>query len=376
MRTPENHTASAPWGQARLGVVVSVLVLASIVGCGDSGPPPRPQTAVGALCKKNSDCYNTAKKQVCAAAHPDGSTDQHPGYVCTRGCSTRVDCPVGFECMLSKDFGGKLCLGCQDHADCPSGSFCLPREAGADMTVPAKTCQAKSVPKDDFGKDCAVQKDAACNTARGFFCHGEILDDPDAYCTKSCTSDADCYVNMYCGTATMSNVPASSKKRCFLKTQCSTCRSDAECQGLNSLCVKEDNSERGYCTRPCDQGSSKPCTVQAASKGYLECKEVQKVDGTMVNACAPRYGRCYGAGGVCDPCRPHTPEDCYADGKKVNGRSCYTAENGEGMCLQVCSTSDQCTNPSLPPDTTLRCIQVSQDSKACIASSTQLTCWP
>lgn len=374
------------WAQVWLGIVVLLGLCAPQAGC----QPELPNTRVGTLCEKNRDCTyqldsngKVVQVQVCVRNPPrDHFPAESEPRICTRKCAARTDCPQGFECIYSAEAGDRFCFRCRGHFDCPAGTFCEEVQ-GTDVPdggTPPRVCVERSVPRGDFGKDCAVGGDRACDTAAGFFCHGEVPDDPDAYCTKTCQSDADCYTTMYCGTADEDNVPVGKKRRCLQRTLCSSCRSDVECVGLNSLCVLDDQG-RGFCTRPCDPEARMPCTVATAGRGYLECREARKA-GTrqevVVNACVPRYGRCYGTGNVCDPCRPHTPEDCQSCGptgcQRIPGRRCVQTERGEGLCLQECTTSDQCgDNPKL--DATLRCARFGQD-RVCSASSMALTCWP
>ncbi len=343
------------------------------------GTPARTQTAVGAVCKQDSDCYNTAKKQLCAATpENDGAAATDQTRICTRPCQDRTGCPLGFECVWSGAQKQKVCLSCLDNTDCPLGTACLTAPAGADggaAMIPAKTCQAvPAVQKGDFGKDCAVSGDTACNVAGGFFCHGEVTDDPEAYCTRTCKTDSDCVPNMFCGTTSDTNVPNGKTHRCFLRGQCAACRDDSECNAANSLCIP-DSFGKGYCTRMCNGDDKMPCTAQTASRGYLDCvdapRDLSKPDQT-VSVCAPRYGRCHAEGAVCDPCRAHHPEDC----QKVSGRGCVQTQRGEGLCQQACSKSDDCgDNSNLDPSTSLICIAVGPDHY-CSASRSDITCWP
>ncbi len=327
---------------------------------------------MGALCKVNSDCYNTDKAQICAPS-PEGGSAAGQMNICTRSCQDRTGCPIGFECVFSPANMEKLCLGCLDDTDCPLGLSCQPAPAGSKSPTPALTCQAVApVPQGDFGKDCAAQGDAACGA--GFFCGGEVLDDPNAYCTKTCQSDADCYANMFCGTTTPGNVPPGMQKRCFLRTQCSSCQDSSQCNAPNSLCIPDDQG-KGYCTRPCNMEDNMPCTVQPASGGYLECTDTPKDlanPKVTVSACVPRYGRCHAAGAVCDPCRAHTPSDC----QQVNGRSCVQLTSGESICLQECASDADCPmNSNLSQDTTLGCYAFGTD-RICSGSPDAVTCWP
>lgn len=348
-----------------------LLICASfLAGC------PGTQTQVGALCQKNADCTNETRPQVCAQMPPaDGAKAEAQPRICTRACKSRTECPVGYECVASAEqgfTGMKYCFPCRADYDCPAGTYCL-ADAGADGGAAGKTCQAKNVAKEDFGKSCAVMEDAACNKAKGFICHRELDSDPDAYCTKECKTDVECPADMFCGTPTEGNIPSGTRKRCFLRQLCASCRSDAECSGQGAVCVPDDRG-RGYCTRTCNPASSSPCTALAAGRGFLECAEVVKDPSKpdeVVNACVHRYGRCYGEGKVCDPCRQHMPEDC----KKVSGRQCYQNERGESFCLQVdCTSTEDCEeNERLSVPATCRTFG---RNKICSSSASSLTCWP
>lgn len=370
---------------ALLGLALCLLPL--VGGC----PAELPNTKVGAVCTRDNDCsyrYDDSGKvvrlQTCVRGPaPDGYPEDSEPKICTRDCQSRTDCPVGFECLSpGTDLAVKKCLRCRGNFDCPAGTFCEAAATDADGGAPARSCVERKPPAGDFGKDCVEKGDAGCDGAAGFFCHGELPDDPNSYCTKACTADSDCATNMFCGSATEDNVPVGKKRRCLLRTQCSSCRSDAECafpNSLNTLCVLDDRG-RGYCTRTCDESAKMPCTTAAASRGHLECRQATKAgkQGGEVTACVPRFGRCYNQGNVCDPCRAHMPEDCQSCGPggctKISGRGCYQTDKGEGVCLQTCRTTDDCgDNAKL--ESSLRCAAFGSD-RICTASSSTVTCWP
>lgn len=272
------------------------------------------------------------------------------GVVASAACSsTEV---VG--CDESKCAAGNKCLAlngetkcrktCSSNseaaASCPYGYTCTDTLTGAPpfcVEVQAKNPDGKPIERKSgqWGQPCQPNlgvENPACDTAQGFFCHGNSPTDANAYCTRyDCTKDEECGPGFWCGKVNRTPNVATAKRAtigdvqsvCLKRSYCATCKVDLDCLPVDNRtqhCVP-DKDGNSFCAPECETSAN--CQNEAF------CGDV----GIGPKVCFPRAQACVGDGSLCSPCRVDT--DCGADGICVKGE--YTTEKAcarkpEGGC--------------------------------------------
>lgn len=300
----------------RLLVLISFVAL--VTGC-PSTPPPVPKKCVGGIIQEDGTCVAKCDPTRCL-----------PGNTCVDNACT---------------------LTCTQHDQCEfQVQECRPAkedETGRDIF----TCQDLEVPSTAYGDPCPNGNEC------GSQCITSGPGDALAYCTTSCTADADCpggYECGYerdprpicdtnkgnsnlCGQSTEPCVPRSEitaesglyegefclmRRTCLKRDVCAPCQSDADCtwSTTETHCVDIGNGDK-RCAAPCAD--------------TLDCEADKQCAG---DHCTPIYGSCTG-GGFCTPCR--TDVDCGTN------EACMDLKGNEKGCLDItypftCNTDADC----------------------------------
>lgn len=214
------------------------------------------------------------------SADCDG-TDTCEGGVCVEApCRTDGDCDEGLECNVST--GDCFVPPCRSDGDCPGAQVCDDGVCTIDADCPV------CVPCESIA-DCGGGEWQCADGGGGGFC------------TRVCTSGADCPGN-------------------------------SECFGIEgesfAICLNEDAARVGVC-----------------HEGYVCTEDPDLCEGVSCGpgeACDPATGACVPVGGedgciICDECESF--EDCP-------GGDCYDFGGATPVCASVCSTAADC-----PPGT-------------------------
>lgn len=259
----------------------------------------------GSFCQTNSNCLS-AQGLVCA-----GAQGQTASKICTRACSTTIDCPQGYECLASDPAGttGKACLlpvgspdlckFCTKSSDCSNGQ-CVWGGNG-EVSWCTMPCQSSS----------------SCGT--GFTCQssqtGSLCVPNNLQCPAGkaqCTSNAGCPVGYTC-TGGMCLANGNPGDRCDTSYYCKPC----------SVCIGSSGSTEAYCLACCPGGTN-----------YCTGCSVACTGGTCV-------GLQGGADSVCEPTTPKACQPCDAQAKCSAGLTCYA-----GRCYATCNPAAPGTCPA------------------------------
>jgi hypothetical protein len=322
---------------------------------------------------------------------PCGATVPCNGPACQGGCSTDVQCAVGFfcniplsQCQPNKAPGGSctrdaMCLGGTTCVD----TVCCTTACGGGVATDCVTCNGAGT-----AGACTNQTGTPCNDT--LFCNGADTcnsgvcsvhaavppcpgPDGDGNCKESCneatdTCDADdpagstCNDGLFCTVAEKCNATGvctgGTPMDCSASgNQCNTASCDEAadtCKGtpLNgnacndgSSCTTNDTCNAGTCTgtMSCDDGN--PCTVDSCS-GALTC---QNVPGNAGAQCRPANGTCDDPE-TCNGTSPNCPADLVNGARTCSPASCTLGQatpagvcNGaSGTCPTV--TAQSCGN--------------------------------
>ncbi len=322
----------------------------------------RPPGGVGVECEEDTDC----EIGICT------------GGLCSQHCTTHDDCPDSLYCddpgdgtmvCLADDCTGGVCLRwCTGHEDCAEGTYCVETESDG--------LRCALIPPDDgagtLGHNCAEQE-----CASPYLCHSRFDGDMDAYCTKGCSTDADCAPGFLC------QADATGTRRCLLRGFCDGCLFDGQCGFENEKCVSSDPAitpGEAYCSTACDPDDNPTgCPADADCLEASFCEETatwvsdcQQCSGACAPAEDPVY-QCFHFSGSCNTttgagCTPCVESsDCSSGvcvdviGLQFFGRSnrictepctngvcpdgffCYPVDGQEDQCFP---RSGECSEPS------------------------------
>lgn len=257
----------------------------------------RPPVGPGEACEEGTDCTSG----ICE------------GGICSTTCATQNECPDGLYCDVgaghcvldSCDAASGVCLRpCDLHEDCAEGTYCTETVTGE--------LRCKVVPEvppaaGTLGASCPF---GGCES--GLTCRTVGEGDPDAYCTRACTAEADCNPDMLC------RDDGGSGSVCVRRAYCESCKFDGQCGFSNQRCVSSDPAvapQEAYCSTSCDPALPRTCPLDTlcmeaqfcASTGtwVADCSWCEGQCGPMgapVHQCFHHAGTCVGDGGLCDPC--------------------------------------------------------------------------
>jgi hypothetical protein len=283
---------------------------------------------IGQSCGGNGDCGD--KHPLCVAGLNGGKK------ICTHVCASNADCPIGYDCSISDTAAGRTCNKTLYATDPMTGDPVL------------------------FGKSCAPGDDSLCQgtgdpntspTCRKATNPSEVkavaLDnDPNAYCTGSCTNDNDCPLPMKCAT------DYDGVMKCLKRDVCDDCQFDENCgysagvfKSDYTACVPTADGSSHYCSKSC--ASNHDCPGASKGSHWMVCNQTTDADGIAGNFCQHWYGACVGKGEICDPCR--SDADCTAAGTKCidNPYGLYSYPmTGERMCNKQCNSDSACAGPN------------------------------
>lgn len=290
---------------------------------------------------------------------------------------------------------GEPCDSCDSSADCASGS-CLQYADGE--TYCGRNCTTDSACPSGFycktisstSKQC-VSTNGYCNQqgsniAIGSFCYGMetcqtglcLVVPGDAYCTKQCSSDADCYSSMPCNSGyCMKEGNLALGEACGMHIQCAS--GYCHTQGATAYCSQSCTSPSecpdgfacsgGYCVLGGVGSYGQPCDDDSDCQSLL-CDDIGGGETRCSTAC-DSDSQCPGTDlcvlGVCSPTGPMafggacaTDADCQSGLCKGFGSNRY--------CSLPCTQDDNC-----PGDATClsdaTCSQASDVAQPCSSNS-------
>lgn len=170
-------------------------------------------TVTNGYCTKA--CTATADCGSGASCHGDVGAE-----VCFRNCAVDTDCRPAYECQLDPATSSKICLPTSGGGSSSGAGGASSYGAGGASTA---TGTHRVLSDGTVGSSCGT-----CVT--GLTC---VTDAPDGYCTKACTSSADCGASASCHD--------DNGLVCFRD-----CVADADCrQGYS--CVKDPRTSTSIC---------------------------------------------------------------------------------------------------------------------------------
>ncbi len=307
----------------------------------------RPPVAAGEDCEEDEDC----ESQLCE------------GGVCSTTCTEQTDCPETLYCdetagvcvLDDCDATTGLCQRpCEDQTDCAEGTYCTTTATGDRVCKVIPDAPAAGT----TGYPCALNDCASGYTCIGL---GENIGDPDAYCSETCTADADCPPDMLC------REDADGSHYCVRRGLCESCSFDAQCGFENEKCVSADPSvapDTAYCSTACDPDSNHSCPLDTTCMEAFFCEDsgtwVEDCDqctgtcgalGAATYQCFHDYGACSGDGELCSP--------CLHSGQCDTGLCLTGFSSNNRTCSEPCDSHNQC------PDNYF-CVQVTGQANQCV----------
>lgn len=298
-------------------------------------------------CDSHLDCFHDGSQNCAPAAEDETNASITACITNGKPKGVGVACPFNTECA--------------PYGVCASGGGCDFTLCGGQPDTCVKDEDAcKNDPKCTVGK-CAGDGTActvnACPMAEcsPLICRTSGIGDANAFCTlPGCASDDDCAGGFYCGYtrdphSLCPDAPVPSecgkttedcidsaklseslkegsvclqRKTCLKRTQCTPCTTDLDCSLVDSQkCVDVGGETR--CVKSCSV--NKDCDRDSlCNNGF----------------CTPRFGKCVGDGGFCEPCL--NDEDC---GGKGTNKICFEY-NGQRACvdktLGTCASNADC----------------------------------
>jgi hypothetical protein len=268
-------------------------------------------TVIGTACTADSDC--NVKGQVCAPGFNAGPK------ICTRICTGQTGatgCPAGYDCFPTDPAKGSTCNKALYELDANGNPLLIGVSCNLDNDVCLRLGSTNP------GPHCRKIEDFSTSPPQ------PAAQDPSAYCTGVCTTDADCPLDFSCTT------DYDKLKKCLRRTLCSECTVDANCSKDFPLCIPTKDGASRYCSKSC--ASTGDCG--GVQNTAFACDAAVDLSGNTIAACVHRYGACVGDGNICDPCRSK------ADCAKSNS-SCYNnGTTGESFCTKACNTDAECAS--------------------------------
>jgi len=266
---------------------------------------------------------------------------------CSAAPGPKVLARMGAQCLADADCGSRTCrrgactAECSAQRDCPFGFDCL--QAAPEDSVPTCVPAAYEMPAEGgFGTECPLAAGGCTSEpspcAEGFECLASVKCDANAYCSRACSTDAECPPAFFCGAT---KVGAGRQMRCLKRGACSPCVVDDQCPD-GSLCDTGPDGSR-HCAQICrlpadcahalldDNGVRYPPFEVCGPEG----------SGRAVKTCNPVGGLCAGPsavagidgeGQVCSGCRPGL-SDC------ASGLGCWVGSSGERFCTRKCTVN-------------------------------------
>jgi hypothetical protein len=329
----------------------------------------RPPAGTAEGCEEDSDCASN----VCE------------GGICSTECLAHTECPDGLYCdegtgvCLLDDCSSGICLrDCATHDDCAEGTYCTATATGGFFCA--------QIPEEGgpgtLGHSCAVN-----DCVSPFQCMMRVADDPDGFCTTTCTADSDCRPDMVCRDSDNGN------SYCFPRGFCEPCSFDGQCGFSVNRCVATSPAAEpggAYCSTGCTPGVG-ACPLDSTCKEAFLCEATN----LWVDDCASCTGACTGGetpeyqcfhdygtcrstdGALCTPCKHNG--DCSEDGACLSGSgqenwvcsapcdndvACpdgFFCARVSGMDNQCVPRNGGCTKPSSGKDTCQYCTDLIED---------------
>ncbi len=330
---------------------------------------------------------HTGKYEACTG---DENCDTARGFSCVddecviAGCGNDLDCGYIGPCATANDGATRYCDPVEGYeptppvkpesmaAPCPDGS--IPRDAVVDEGGACADAQA-AIAACNSDRECTAEAPntgchptcwtaevafndcmslySPCDDAKDEFCFGSGREgDPDAYCSRGCTTAGDaCGEGLGCALVRSGSAPCEEQcgaspgtsATCIPSTDigegkaydcghgqllrsvcrkndfCQHCDTDADCSAFAGQICARDQSGAKLCTQRCDPnlptcpgGDEAACAVHDSDLGF--------------ETCAHRFGSCAATDGApCAPCL--TDKDCGGDDQ------CISFINGSRHCV-------------------------------------------
>ena len=164
----------------------------------------------------------------CAGCIDEEGSGWDGGY-CTRNCSSDSECGAGGHCgPINPDAGVGVCFkSCSTNADCPRAGYeCFDFDNNGD-----RECAPTGTGNRAVGEACDTVGD--CSGGQGASCLLAPTVLRDGYCSRRCTSSADCGSGAHC----------SSQWGLCLQT----CTSSGQCRSSGYSCYDADDAGQNEC---------------------------------------------------------------------------------------------------------------------------------
>ena len=298
------------------------------------------------VCTDDEDCQGSVRDDLFCnslqrcAPEPVGS-----------GCRDNGDCPLHTICHRSLGEGGECHLPCASTAGCASLG---------DALICANDGQCKA------GSGGVCGSDADCEIAT--VCHHIDTETDSGVCSAACGSGDDCDAlgeNLFCN----------SESRCVPLGD-GGCDDNADCP-LNTVCHADilAGNQQGLCAAPCNGDA---WCVSLGGDAYFcnamyQCRDGSAVTGCTVERDCPLGEVCHAqavAEGMCalactvtadcaslgdnlfcngeQRCAPVQVQSCTGDTDCSGEDVCHPELGNGGMCLPLCTASDQCPDDPAP----------------------------
>lgn len=298
-------------------------------GCG--GPLNCGTCAIGGQCHTDADC----ESGICVTEASSGWT----GGFCTLGCTTDEHCGTGAHCAYRSDGPGVCLATCDGNEDCRDDYTCQDIDGDG-----ARECAPSGTGTGAIGAPC--DRVADCSGGDPAYCLVENRGWQDGYCTRECTSDADCGSSAHCA--------AGIDDRACL----ADCEDDSDCRSAGYLCYDVDGDGQKECA-PAATGSQptgEECVHTFECTGGVDgiCIDDGDFFGGYCSAFCTSDADC--ASGHCTELRDfsvctascRTDADCRAPGYACfdldeDGRKeCWPAATGTGDVGSACQFIWEC----------------------------------
>ena len=315
---------------------------------------------LGTDCTTSSDtCAGTAAP-VCTADYSAAKP-----AICTLPCKSDSQCGDGGTCERDSSSGVSLCL----PTACVSGTTAQATQSGNINACPPTGANSAGV-----GGPC-TKGGNQCSATAAPFCTVDYAAVPAAFCTKTCTSDADCGDGASCAGETGMSLRACVPTACLAtvgdsntntNTDSNTTNTAGVCppaaandDGVGKACTRSGNQCTGsaapycsvdyintpyaFCTKTCsadaDCGSSASCQADPGGSGAHACIPSSCLTAVASNPNATAQtcgGNSRGVGKTCTPngnqCNSVQASLCTAD----------VDPSLPGVCTKFCTSSASC----------------------------------
>lgn len=329
-----------------LHVFLAFFVLAASVGCKTQTFGPATQLTAACIGIPNAlglgtDCSNDASAcsgtpaPVCSAEYSAAKP-----AICTLPCKDDAQCGAGGSCQHDRISGISLCM----PAACFSASEATQASGSSD------SCPPKGANDAGVGAPCSKGGNQCANTTAPY-CTVDYAAIPAAFCTKTCTADADCGNGASCASESGLSLRACVPNACLAATDSNT-TTDSNTLNSNDTLAGNGNTV----------GACPPATTNGDGVGKVCTRGGSQCNGTTAPYCSVDY---------IDTAYAFCTKTCAADSDCGTDASCQSDPGGSGLkaCIPSSCEAAVVSNPNVQ---TKSCAGNSRGvGKSCTAGGSQ-----